>query len=115
MRNILYKIPFKLDAIPVFIFVKIKFARLQNFRNVGFAEIGLDAASVWICGANAQGKTNLLEALGLLAAARSFRTSDISVLVKKGRNPRQCLSARKWKGREKRKSSSKYQKPEKFL
>ena len=64
--------------------MKIKFARLQNFRNVGFAEIGLDAASVWICGANAQGKTNLLEALGLLAAARSFRTSDISVLVKKG-------------------------------
>ena len=64
--------------------MKIKFARLQNFRNVAFAEIDLDADSVWICGANAQGKTNLLEALGLLAAARSFRTSDISALVKKG-------------------------------
>lgn len=64
--------------------MKIKFARLQNFRNVGFAEIGLGADSVWICGANAQGKTNLLEALGLLAAARSFRTSDISATIKKG-------------------------------
>ena len=64
--------------------MKIKFARLQNFRNVGFAEIDLDADSVWICGANAQGKTNLLEALGLLSAARSFRTSDISALVRKG-------------------------------
>ena len=64
--------------------MKIKFARLQNFRNVGFAEIGLGADSVWICGANAQGKTNLLEALGLLAAARSFRTPDISATIKKG-------------------------------
>ena len=95
--------------------MKIKFARLQNFRNVGFAEIGLDAASVWICGANAQGKTNLLEALGLLAAARSFRTSDISVLVKKGEKSAAVLVGAEVEGAEKRKSSSKYQKPEKFL
>lgn len=64
--------------------MKIKFTRLQNFRNVEFAEVALDAESVWICGANAQGKTNLLESLGLLAAARSFRTTDISAMIRKG-------------------------------
>ena len=64
--------------------MKIKFARLQNFRNVEFAEVEFGADSVWICGANAQGKTNLLEALGLLAAARSFRTTDISAMIRKG-------------------------------
>ena len=64
--------------------MKINFVRLQNFRNVEFAEVELGTDSVWICGANAQGKTNLLEALGLLFAARSFRTTDTTALVRKG-------------------------------
>ena len=55
--------------------MKIKFARLQNFRNVGFAEIGLDAASVWICGANAQGKTNILESLYISGTTKSHKGS----------------------------------------
>ncbi|MFR6032229.1 MAG: AAA family ATPase [Bacilli bacterium] len=62
--------------------MKINFVRLQNFRNVEFAEADLDSRSVWICGQNAQGKTNLLEALGLLPALRSFRTQNLKALVR---------------------------------
>ncbi len=64
--------------------MRVKFVRLQNFRNVGFSEADLDAQSVWISGANAQGKTNLLEAAGLLNAFRSFRTSQLNSLIKFG-------------------------------
>ncbi len=35
-------------------------------------------------GQNAQGKTNLLESVGLLSALRSFRTHDLSTLLKQG-------------------------------
>ena len=62
--------------------MKINFVRLQNFRNVEFAEADLNSRSVWICGQNAQGKTNLLEALGLLPALRSFRTQNLKALVR---------------------------------
>ncbi len=66
--------------------MKINFVRLMNFRNVDFADIPLGELSIWVCGANAQGKTNLLEALGLLSAARSFRTQKLSSLVRFGQN-----------------------------
>ena len=64
--------------------MKIKFVRLQNFRNAGFAEVALGADSVWIHGNNAQGKTNLLESLSMLAALRSFRTPNMGALIKHG-------------------------------
>ncbi len=64
--------------------MKINFVRLENFRNAEFADIPLDALNVWIRGANAQGKTNLLEATGLLCALRSFRTSDMSAMIRHG-------------------------------
>ena len=35
-------------------------------------------------GQNAQGKTNLLESVGLLSALRSFRTHDLGTLLKQG-------------------------------
>ena len=56
--------------------------RVQNFRNIDFAELDLSADRTFLLGANGQGKSNLLEALGLLMALRSFRTQQMSALQK---------------------------------
>lgn len=63
--------------------MKIKFVRLYNFRNIELSEAEFASDSVWIYGQNAQGKTNLLEALGMLSAFRSFRTSKSAPLIRK--------------------------------
>lgn len=73
------------------VFVKIKFLRLQNFRNVAFAEVDTAARLVWVCGQNAQGKSNLLEAMSLLGALRSFRTRAAAPMVKFGEKSAGCL------------------------
>jgi len=57
--------------------------RLQNFRNIEFAELPLDAPRTFLLGANGQGKSNLLEALGLVTALRSFRTQNAGSLPRK--------------------------------
>jgi DNA replication and repair protein RecF len=57
--------------------------RLQNFRNIGFAELPLDASRTFLLGANGQGKSNLLEALSLVTAFRSFRTQNAGALPKR--------------------------------
>lgn len=54
--------------------------RLQNFRNIEFAELNLDAPRNFLLGPNGQGKSNLLEALGLVTALRSFRTQNNAAL-----------------------------------
>ena len=58
--------------------------RLQNFRNIEFTELPLDADRSFLLGGNGQGKSNLLEALGLVTALRSFRTHTLSALPRKG-------------------------------
>ena len=58
--------------------------RLQNFRNIEFAEFSLGSARNFLLGANGQGKSNLLEALGLATALRSFRTQTLAALPRKG-------------------------------
>ncbi len=58
--------------------------RIQNFRNIDFAELDLSDDRIFLLGANGQGKSNLLEALGLLMALRSFRTQRMSVLPQQG-------------------------------
>ena len=58
--------------------------RLQNFRNIEFAELPLGSARNFLLGANGQGKSNLLEALGLATALRSFRTQSLAALPRKG-------------------------------
>lgn len=57
--------------------------RLQNFRNIEFAELGLDAPRTFLLGANGQGKSNLLEAISLVTALRSFRTQNAGALPRK--------------------------------
>ncbi len=49
---------------------------LTNFRNFPHLELDLPLGISVISGANAQGKTSLLEAMYLLAIARSFRTEN---------------------------------------
>ncbi len=65
--------------------------RLQNFRNIEFAEVDLSSPRVFLLGANGQGKSNLLEGLGLVTALRSFRTQSLSSLPKRGQSNFTCV------------------------
>lgn len=55
---------------------------LQDFRNIAHARIDLGGRDAFFLGSNAQGKTALLEACGLLTAMRSFRTGDLRHLIR---------------------------------
>lgn len=55
---------------------------LENFRNITFAALDFGEMSHFFLGANGQGKTNLLEAIGLVSALRSFRTQDTQHLIR---------------------------------
>ena len=54
---------------------------LSAFRNYDFETAEFDAGTNVICGKNAQGKTNLLEAVYMLSGGRSFRTRFDKELV----------------------------------
>lgn len=64
--------------------MQVQRLRISNFRNVGFAELDASAPRVFLLGANGQGKSNMLEALGMATACRSFRTQNMSVLPRRG-------------------------------
>jgi DNA replication and repair protein RecF len=61
--------------------VRLRTLNLRHFRNVTLARLEFTGRLVFCVGANAQGKTNLLEAIGLLTALRSFRTTDNRLLL----------------------------------
>ncbi len=63
--------------------------RAADFRNLTFADVSVDAPRVFLIGENGQGKTNLLEAAALVSSFRSFRTTEISPLIRAG-----CTEAR---------------------
>lgn len=54
---------------------------LQGFRNLALTDVRLGGRRVFLCGANAQGKTNFLEALGYVTALRSFRGAETRALI----------------------------------
>lgn len=56
---------------------------LSNFRNYERLELDVPAGSVLFVGENAQGKTNLLEAVYLLGTTRSLRASSESELIRR--------------------------------
>jgi len=62
--------------------MKIKSLKLTNFRSYDKAEIIFGQNNV-IVGPNAQGKTNLLEALYMASVGKSFRAKEVDI-VKKG-------------------------------
>ena len=57
---------------------------LQNYRNIAWAELAVSGGCAALVGANGQGKTNVLEAIGLLTALRSFRQTDNRLLIAHG-------------------------------
>ena len=64
--------------------MRVSRIRLQNYRNIPLVDLPLNGLTQFFVGENAQGKTNLLESVGLLAALRSFRTHDLNTLLKQG-------------------------------
>jgi len=58
--------------------------KLTNFRNYTLQEVEFSKGINIIYGENAQGKTNLLEALYLFTAGKSFRTQNDTELIKFG-------------------------------
>ena len=64
--------------------MRVNSLKLKNFRNYGELEVEFDHKRNIIIGENAQGKTNLIEAIYLCAFARSFRTSNSTDLIKIG-------------------------------
>ncbi len=66
--------------------MRLRRITLQHFRNIAFAELAFDGRQQFFVGANGQGKTNLLEAVGFVSALRSFRTADARVLIMQGQS-----------------------------
>lgn len=57
---------------------------LRGFRNYDFSRLEFDPGVNLIVGRNAQGKTNLLEAIAYLGSGRSFRAQKASQMVRFG-------------------------------
>lgn len=57
---------------------------MENFRNVELARVAFGRSFHFLLGPNGQGKTNCLEAIALVTALRSFRTSEIRPLIRNG-------------------------------
>ena len=58
--------------------------KVKNFRNIEQAELTFDDGVNILVGNNAQGKTNLLEAIGFTALGKSFRTSHEEEMIRFG-------------------------------
>ncbi len=61
--------------------MKINKIQLENYRNIDYLSLEFDDVNI-IWGENAQGKTNLLEAIYLFSGAKSFRGAKDKELVK---------------------------------
>ncbi len=61
--------------------VRFSKVTLQGFRNLSLVDLALTGRRTFLCGANAQGKTNFLEALGYVTALRSFRGAESRALL----------------------------------
>ena len=58
--------------------------KILNFRNIERAEIDFSPGVNILTGKNAQGKTNLLEAISFTALGKSFRTTHEEDLIRFG-------------------------------
>lgn len=66
--------------------MRLRRITLQNLRNLTLVSLDLVGRRQFFVGANGQGKTNLLEAVGFITALRSFRTSDSRLLIAHGQS-----------------------------
>ena len=67
--------------------MRIRHLHLSEYRNFPRLDLALPAGPAIILGANAQGKSNLLEAIHLLATMRSPRTASDAELIRRQVNP----------------------------
>ncbi|NLG89457.1 MAG: DNA replication/repair protein RecF [Clostridiaceae bacterium] len=66
--------------------MRIKRLYLRNFRNYSEDSIDFAYNTSLIYGDNAQGKTNIIEALFMISTGKSHRTNNLNELVKHGEN-----------------------------
>jgi len=66
---------------------------LRNFRNYAQLELNLDPGVNLIVGNNAQGKTNLLEAIAYLGSGKSFRAQKTGEMVRFGQEFAECAGS----------------------
>jgi DNA replication and repair protein RecF len=59
---------------------------LENFRNYAAVSLKLDGRHVCLYGANGSGKTNLIEAVSMLAPGRGLRGADLVDIVRRDAN-----------------------------
>jgi DNA replication and repair protein RecF len=64
--------------------MRLRKLTLQNWRNVALASLEFEGRQQFLVGANGQGKTSLLEAVGFFTALRSFRTVDPRLAIAHG-------------------------------
>ena len=64
--------------------MRIESLSLENFRNYENARVAFDPGVNLLVGENAQGKTNLLEAVAFLGSGKAFRTQKTAELVRFG-------------------------------
>src|SRR5690348_1333154 len=64
--------------------MRVERLRFTDFRNYRELDLALPDGLVVLQGRNAQGKSNILEAIGLIATSRSFRTSSEREAVRWG-------------------------------
>ena len=62
--------------------MKIKSVKLKNFRNYDLLDLKFNSDLVVLTGKNAQGKTNIVEAIYFSALGKSFRLSKDKELIK---------------------------------
>ena len=62
----------------------IKSLKVQNFRNMEYEEFRFSSGVNILLGDNAQGKTNVIEALWLFSACKSFRVNDDKAFIRIG-------------------------------
>ena len=79
--------------------IPLRLARLSlaNFRNYTQATLDLQAGSVVLTGHNGSGKTNILEAISLLAPGRGLRGAPFTELARLQGDGGWAVSARLWR------------------
>jgi len=65
--------------------LRLRALRVEGLRNLAAVDLRLDAPATLFYGENAQGKTNLLEAVCILGTTRSFRERSAAPLIMDGR------------------------------
>ena len=64
--------------------MKLKKIKLENFRNIKNSTLDFSSDTTLIYGDNAEGKTNVIEALYMFAHSKSFRRARERELIKFG-------------------------------